>query len=99
MKERLFEQRHAKHWKEAEQWLQGKTKPGPALPEQLRRLAGHLAIARARRYSLALTDHLTQLALTASQYLYSQGRAPRECRRRWKAPTPTGRRSGCSRRR
>ena len=81
MKERLFEQRHAKHWKEAEQWLQDKAKPGPALPEQLRRLAGHLAIARARRYSLALTDHLNQLALTASQYLYSQGRAPR---RQWR---------------
>ncbi|HWQ38022.1 MAG TPA: stage II sporulation protein M [Burkholderiales bacterium] len=82
MKQALFEERYGPQWTRFEQWLDRREKlrgrQGEAadalqdaeVPAAYRRLCQWLALARERRYSPDLVEHLNRLALRGHHVLY-----------------------------
>lgn len=83
MKQEAFEARYTDDWQRFEEWIalmaQGNrvvAKSGireeiaGGFPAAYRQICHHLALARARRYSLGLQQRLNQMALDGHQYLY-----------------------------
>lgn len=83
MKQDAFEDRFSSGWDRLEAWIRTLSDPrerlqnpelmariGSEFPAAYREVCHHLALARARRYSLALEDRLNRLALSGHQHLY-----------------------------
>ncbi len=83
MKQEAFEGRYSEAWAQFEAWIQklalGRsahlTEPereeiARDFPARYRQVCHHLALARARRYSVGLQQRLNKLALDGHQYLY-----------------------------
>jgi uncharacterized membrane protein SpoIIM required for sporulation len=81
MKQEAFEKKYERRWAAFEAWVdegRGKKKsaaasaipPAQALPGLYRQLCQHLALARDRVYSAALTERLNRLVLAGHQRLY-----------------------------
>lgn len=83
MKQEAFEARYIEDWRRFEEWIalmeQGRraiAKSGEeqaiaeGFPAAYRQVCHHLAIARARRYSVGLQHRLNRMALDGHQYLY-----------------------------
>ena len=84
MKQEAFEAAHEETWATFERWLAklggkpvtdkgvaaSRAKIGREFPAMYREICHHLALARARRYSIALEQRLHLLALDGHQYLY-----------------------------
>ena len=83
MKQEAFEARYAPAWQQFEEWIavlaRGKRRGedrderrriGREFPALYRQVCHHLALARARRYSVGLQQRLNELALNGHQYLY-----------------------------
>ncbi len=83
MKQDAFEARHAAEWQQLEEWIgvlargrrrgddpEQKRRIGREFPALYRRICHHLALARARRYSVGLQQRLNALALDGHQFLY-----------------------------
>jgi len=111
LKQDAFEARYASTWDQYETWIrilsgrrggwrkeaETRTKIGRQFPALYRRVCHHLALARARRYSIDLQQRLNQLALEGHQHLYRSRTAfagsvarfllydfPAAFRRRWR---------------
>ena len=83
MKQEAFEARYTDDWHRFEEWIalmsQGRraiadsgmrAEIAEGFPAAYRQVCHHLALARARRYSLGLQQRLNQMALNGHQYLY-----------------------------
>jgi uncharacterized membrane protein SpoIIM required for sporulation len=84
MRQEAFESRHAPTWQKFEKWIVALSTPsyragsdddtlttiGRNFPAMYRKVCHHLAIARARRYSIGLQQRLNQLALDGHQHMY-----------------------------
>lgn len=83
MKQELFERRYESAWAEFERWTEilgaGRRERlaaderrliGREFSRRYRQVCHHLALARARRYSLGLQQRLNRLALDGHQHLY-----------------------------
>lgn len=83
MKQEAFEARYAPAWQQFEEWIaflgRGRRRGedqelrreiGREFPALYRQVCHHLALARARRYSVGLQQRLNELALNGHQYLY-----------------------------
>ncbi|MEL7184816.1 MAG: stage II sporulation protein M [Pseudomonadota bacterium] len=83
MKQEAFEARYKDDWQQFEEWIAIMTAGRRAVansgeqdniakgfPAAYRQVCHHLALARARRYSVGLQQRLNRLALDGHQYLY-----------------------------
>ena len=83
MKQEAFEARYTKDWQRFEEWIALMAKGRRAIansdseqdiaegfPAAYRQVCHHLALARARRYSIGLQQRLNRMALDGHQYLY-----------------------------
>tara|TARA_R110002049_G_scaffold54869_18_gene152385 strand:- start:1792 stop:2781 length:990 start_codon:yes stop_codon:yes gene_type:complete len=84
VKQEVFERRYSSDWEQFEQWISLLSKrrsradndperlqaAGKEFPARYREICHHLALARTRRYSIALQQRLNQLALDGHQQLY-----------------------------
>lgn len=83
MKQEAFEARYSGSWSRFEEWISIMASGNRALvnsgerdniarefPAAYRQVCHHLALARARRYSVGLQQRLNKLALDGHQYLY-----------------------------
>ncbi len=83
MKQEVFERRYADDWDEFQRWtealsakrpramsLEERSQTGREFARRYRQVCHHLALARARRYSLGLQQRLNGLALDGHRHLY-----------------------------
>ena len=83
MRQERFERRYRDRWSQFEEWVavlsarhkrsvshDRRRQIGREFPARYREICHHLAISRARRYSVGLQSRLNKLALDGHQYLY-----------------------------